>query len=47
LNHAFAIKRSIEDKMEVFDFMRGNERYKYDLGAVDKMLYTFQIEKNV
>ncbi len=47
LNHAFAIKRSIEDKIEVFDFMRGNERYKYDLGAVDKMLYTFQIEKNV
>ena len=47
LNHAFAIKRSIENKIEVFDFMRGNERYKYDLGAVDKMLYTFQIEKNV
>lgn len=45
LNHAFAIKRSIEQKVEVFDFMRGNERYKYDLGASDKSLYTFQIEK--
>lgn len=46
LNHAFAIKRSIEDKLTVFDFMRGNERYKYDLGAVDKILYTFQISKD-
>jgi len=46
LNHAFAIKRSIENKLTVFDFMRGNERYKYDLGAVDKILYTFEISKN-
>jgi len=45
LNHAFAIKRSIEHKVKVFDFMRGDERYKYDLGASDKLLYTFQIEK--
>lgn len=45
LNHAFAIKRSIENKIKIFDFMRGDERYKYDLGATDKLLYTFQIEK--
>ena len=45
LNHAFAIKRSIEKKYDVFDFMRGNERYKYDLGGIDKQLYTVIIKK--
>tara|TARA_Y100000768_G_scaffold353131_1_gene305210 strand:- start:15713 stop:16657 length:945 start_codon:yes stop_codon:yes gene_type:complete len=46
LNHAFAIKRSIQEGLKTFDFMRGNERYKYDLGGVDKNIYTFQISKN-
>ena len=45
LNHAFAIKRSIEKKYDVFDFMRGNERYKYDLGGIDTQLYTVILEK--
>ncbi|OGG13214.1 hypothetical protein A3D77_00645 [Candidatus Gottesmanbacteria bacterium RIFCSPHIGHO2_02_FULL_39_11] len=34
-----AIKDSIEKKKKVFDFLRGNERYKYDLGGVDRKLY--------
>ena len=45
LNHAFAIKRSIEKKYDIFDFMRGNERYKYDLGGIDTQLYTVILEK--
>ena len=35
------IKKSIEEKKQKFDFLRGNERYKYDLGATDEKLYRF------
>ncbi|MDG2101802.1 MAG: GNAT family N-acetyltransferase [Dehalococcoidales bacterium] len=45
LNHVFAIKRSIENKFNIFDFMRGNERYKYDLGGVDKKVFSIHLEK--
>lgn len=45
LNHVFAIKRSIENKFQIFDFMRGNERYKYDLGGIDKKLYSINLER--
>jgi CelD/BcsL family acetyltransferase involved in cellulose biosynthesis len=33
-----AIKDSIEKEKKVFDFLRGNERYKYDLGGADRKL---------
>ncbi len=39
LNHAFSIRRSIEDQHAVFDFMRGNEAYKYHLGASDREVF--------
>jgi len=38
---AFTIKHSIEEKMKRYDFLRGNERYKYDLGGKDRRLYQF------
>ncbi len=34
------IKDAIEKGIEVFDFLRGNERYKYNLGGVEEKLYT-------
>ncbi|HSW96221.1 MAG TPA: GNAT family N-acetyltransferase [Candidatus Saccharimonadales bacterium] len=37
--HAYLIKKSIEEKLAVHDFLRGNERYKYDLGAQNMQLY--------
>lgn len=37
---AYLIKNSIEKGFEVYDFLRGTERYKYDLGGVDCALYT-------
>ncbi len=40
INHAYAIKLSIKQNIKFFDFMRGNERYKYHLGSVDSKLYT-------
>lgn len=32
---AFCIKDAIDEGRRVFDFLQGNESYKYDLGAVD------------
>jgi len=40
INHAYSIKLSIEENLQFFDFMRGNERYKYHLGSLDSKLYT-------
>ena len=45
LNHAFAIQRSISKRFKIFDFMRGNERYKYELGGIDKSIYSITISK--
>lgn len=39
LNHAYTIKRSIEQNHRVFDFMRGNEGYKYHLGGIDRDVF--------
>ena len=39
LNHALAIKSSIEHGHRVFDFMRGNESYKYHLGGIDRQVF--------
>lgn len=38
---AWIIKYAIESGKKVVDFLRGNERYKYDLGAKDVTLYRF------
>lgn len=41
--HALLIKRNIEKGFKVHDFLRGKERYKYDLGAKDLNLYRISI----
>lgn len=38
---AFTIKQAIEEERKKFDFLRGNERYKYDLGGRLRRLYKF------
>lgn len=38
---AHLIRKSIEEHKKNFDFLRGNERYKYDLGGKDERLYRF------
>ncbi len=40
---AHLIHKAIEDGKKTFDFLRGNERYKYDLGGSDMNLYKFTI----
>lgn len=39
VNHAMLLQRSMDEGIEFVDFLRGNERYKYDLGASDRGLY--------
>jgi CelD/BcsL family acetyltransferase involved in cellulose biosynthesis len=40
---ASLIKHAIEAGMQVFDFLRGNERYKYQLGGKDRELYQIKL----
>jgi len=39
------IQRAIESKHAVFDFLRGNEDYKYRLGGQDTHVYQLCIER--
>lgn len=38
------IRYAIDNKKKIFDFLRGDERYKYDLGGKDVKLYKFVFE---
>ncbi len=46
LNHAYNIRRSIEQGFSSFDFMRGAESYKYHLGAADVTLHKIIMIRN-
>lgn len=41
---AFKIKRAIKEKKKIIDFMRGRERYKYDLGGKELKLYKIEVD---
>ncbi len=41
---AFAIDEAIHAGRRKFDFLRGNERYKYDLGAVDAQILSLKTD---
>lgn len=43
---AKAIERAIENGCSTFDFLRGNEVYKYRFGAEDTRVYRLQITRN-
>jgi CelD/BcsL family acetyltransferase involved in cellulose biosynthesis len=36
--HAYAIRAGIEERLATYDFLRGDEPYKYDLGGVEHWL---------
>jgi CelD/BcsL family acetyltransferase involved in cellulose biosynthesis len=42
--NGYVIKRAIEEELKCYDFLRGNERYKYDIGGKDRRLYKIIIE---
>jgi CelD/BcsL family acetyltransferase involved in cellulose biosynthesis len=41
----YRIRLAIEEGVQTFDFLRGDERYKYDLGAQDQFIYRVIIRK--
>ena len=45
MNHALALSAAIREGVTECHFLRGNERYKYDLGAQDTHLFTVTIER--
>ena len=45
LNKALTIKEAIEAGRQSFDFLRGAERYKYDLGGQDRSVYEMTIRR--
>ncbi len=45
LNHAMFLRQCIDDQVEYADFLRGNERYKYNLGATDRTIYRVNIQR--
>jgi CelD/BcsL family acetyltransferase involved in cellulose biosynthesis len=45
LNKGFAIREAIGAGKRHFDFLRGAERYKYDLGAVDRTIHRLVVRR--
>jgi CelD/BcsL family acetyltransferase involved in cellulose biosynthesis len=41
-SHAFALRDAIAEGFKVYDLLRGDEPYKYDLGAVDRWLWRLE-----
>ena len=41
-SHAYAIRDAIAQKLKVYDLLRGDEPYKYDLGAMDRWLWRLE-----
>jgi CelD/BcsL family acetyltransferase involved in cellulose biosynthesis len=42
---AYAVREAIESGMSCFDFLRGDEPYKYDLGGVDFPIYRCEVTR--
>lgn len=42
---ALCLRDAIESGMAYFDFLRGSERYKYELGGTDVILYRLLVER--
>jgi CelD/BcsL family acetyltransferase involved in cellulose biosynthesis len=38
VSHAWAIREAIGERFDTYDLLRGDERYKYELGATDRWL---------
>jgi CelD/BcsL family acetyltransferase involved in cellulose biosynthesis len=45
LNKAFTLKDAIEEGKQSFDFLRGDERYKYNLGGQDQLVHQMIIRR--
>lgn len=45
LNKAFCLREALEAGKGTFDFLRGTERYKYDLGGQNQIVYQMTIKR--
>ncbi|MBM3949039.1 MAG: GNAT family N-acetyltransferase [SAR202 cluster bacterium] len=45
LNKALCIKEAIEAGKHTFDFLKGPERYKYDLGGKERLVYRMTVRR--
>ena len=45
LNKAYAIKEAIEVGRSRFNFLKGSERYKYELGGIGTPIHNILISK--
>lgn len=45
LNKALCLKEAVEKGKSTFDFLRGTERYKYDLGGQNQIVYQMTIKR--
>jgi len=45
INKALCIQQAIEEGRLRFDFLRGNERYKYDLGGKNQVVYRITVRR--
>ena len=45
LNKAICIKDAIQLGRHSFNFLKGSERYKYDLGAKNKITYRLMVNR--
>jgi len=41
---AYLLKKSIEEGRKIYDFLRGEERYKYDMGGQDLNLWKILVK---
>jgi CelD/BcsL family acetyltransferase involved in cellulose biosynthesis len=44
--HAYAVREAIAESLGTYDLLRGNEPYKYDLGAVDHWLLRLEATRS-
>jgi CelD/BcsL family acetyltransferase involved in cellulose biosynthesis len=44
--HAYAIRAAIDEGLRTYDFLRGGEPYKYDLGATDRWLLRLEASRS-
>lgn len=44
--HAYAIKDAIQNGFKIYDFLVGNEAYKYSFGAQERYIQTVTVERN-
>ena len=45
LNKALSIQTAIENNRKVFNFLKGNERYKYNLGGRDEAVFHMTVTR--